>query len=838
MEPPRASWSVAMFVKAEHPGRQDPVPGEDSDSAITGGGRNRVFRYARPLSAAVFLLLVVASVSGSLLMRSVVRDTENRLVHERHVAVSVVLGSSIADMGRHTQALSSVLKSQNEDLAALFTAEYTTQKSDGVVEAAAAELKDGTFRMKFHAGSMPSPLLGQPVPPALTALLHRAASSSGPVAGLIAAGPGRILIVAQYAQPFVIWQETMLGGTTQISGADNPFRDLRGALFLGRVPDEAHLLLTTEPNLPVPGHTQTSTVPLGAMPDADVFTLVTSSIHPLVGQWTNHMPLILLASGLVIAIAVGSALNVLSRRRDYARAQVTSATVELAETNRELHRAERFLDRLIAAGPVVVLRVNAEDWRATYVSANLESRLGFTHDEALQPGFLRDHIDQRDHEAMREHVCALSGASSPSSLLEVRLAMPDGDVHWVSAMLVAEPDLPGEFLAYVQDVDVQRRAEQAQQAAVEAAQAANRSKSEFVSRMSHELRTPLNAVLGYSQLLQMDELTPTHAEAVAHILSGGRHLLGLINEILDISAIESGRLELNPETIDVELLVTAVVAMVRPQADAASISVVSKVQSGWVATADAQRTRQVLLNLLTNAVKYNRPAGKVSITCDTAPDGQIQLSVSDTGIGIAEERIELAFAPFERLDAQQTEVEGTGIGLWLSRRLADAMGGSLTCTSAVGAGTTFTLSLPSAQRPDAAPDQMAGNRVPNDDRSIVLHVDDHAPNRDLVDMIFARRSDINLVNASLGAEGLRKAVELRPAVVLLDLHLPDIDGREVLRRLRDTPETSDIPVVVLSADATPEQIERLVTDGAAVYLTKPIDVDELLSVVHELVAGS
>lgn len=397
-------------------------------------------------------------------------------------------------------------------------------------------------------------------------------------------------------------------------------------------------------------------------------------------------------------------------------------------------------------------------------------------------------------------------------------------------------------LGYVIDVDDRRRAEDAQSKAQDAADAANRAKSEFLSRMSHELRTPLNAVLGFGQLLEIEELSDAQRDAVDHILKGGRHLLGLINEVLDISRVEAGELSLSPEPVLAAELVQDAVDLMRPVADQRGIQLV--VDSSGVCDcyvfADRQRAKQVLLNLLSNAVKYNRPRGSVAVSCEQPADTRTCIiSVTDTGMGIPAERLGLLFTPFERLGAEQTGEEGTGIGLALSQRLAEAMGGTLKAVSTLGQGSTFTVELPRVEGPVERYERLNGGIQPAvelvERRRVVLHIEDNLSNLALVERVLAQRPGVEVVAAMHGGLGLELAREHNPVVVLLDLHLPDMDGEQVLQRLRDHPDTASIPVVIVSADATPGQVRRLLSAGAAAYLTKPIDVRELLRLIDEAV---
>jgi signal transduction histidine kinase/ActR/RegA family two-component response regulator len=384
--------------------------------------------------------------------------------------------------------------------------------------------------------------------------------------------------------------------------------------------------------------------------------------------------------------------------------------------------------------------------------------------------------------------------------------------------------------------------EQGQRQAREAAEEANRSKSEFLSRMSHELRTPLNAVLGFAQLLESEDLRESDHDSVKQILRGGRHLLDLINEVLDITRIETGTFQLSPEPVLASEVLAEIAELSSPLAAQANVNLVPGTTPGSCDShvlADHQRLKQILLNLVSNGIKYNRPGGTVALSCERMGATLMRIKVHDTGPGIRPEHRELLFTPFERLGAEQTSVEGTGIGLALSRRLAEAMGGTLDVETALGQGSTFWLELPIVEAPLDRYTRLHGDDdvpdlAPEGPTKRILYIEDNASNLQLVERILSRAGGVDLVSATHGRLGLELARQHQPALILLDLHLPDITGDEVLRQLRDDPQTAGIPVVIVSADATEGQVRRLLAEGARAYLTKPLDVGELRGLVASL----
>lgn len=371
--------------------------------------------------------------------------------------------------------------------------------------------------------------------------------------------------------------------------------------------------------------------------------------------------------------------------------------------------------------------------------------------------------------------------------------------------------------------------------AKEEADRANRAKSDFLSRMSHELRTPMNAILGFAQVLEMEETDPSKGEALEQIIKGGKHLLDLINEVLDISSIEAGRLTFCKQSVGIEEVLQEAVGLIAPLANARRIRIEDKCLGNGRRhiLVDRQRFKQVLINLLSNAVKYNRYEGCVTLSCEQTAFGRMRIKIADTGAGIAKDDLPRLFVSFERLNAGCSSTEGTGLGLALSKRLVELMGGEIGVESVPGQGSVFWVEMElMASSPDHTDTSVSSSAV-SDGSQTVLYIEDNLSNLKLIQRLMSRRPAVNLISAVRGKLGLELAQQHRPDLILLDLHLPDIPGHDVLARLRADPATDECPVVVISADATAVEIDRLRSAGAKHYLTKPLDVKQFLAVLDD-----
>jgi len=542
------------------------------------------------------------------------------------------------------------------------------------------------------------------------------------------------------------------------------------------------------------------------------------------------------ATGL-LALVLLAGLALLIRSVRHRRHAENAAELATAEADRA-HAENDRLAAIVDSSDDAILSMT-RDGVITSWNRGAERLYGYAAGEATGEhiGLLIPSERSGEERNILHHVLA----GEPLQHYETRRQRKDGTVVDVALTVSPIRDVGGQVTGastIARDISERRRTEDEARRAWTEAERANQAKSEFLSRMSHELRTPMNAVLGFAQLLELGEIDEQQRESIDQILRAGNHLLALINEVLDVARIEAGKLSLSVEPVDADEAIAEAVDLIRPLAADRSITI-SIAGGGTEAyvKADRQRLKQVLLNLLSNAVKYNRTDGLVEIGLERRADERLRITVSDTGPGIPPQQLERLFSPFERLDADAGQVEGTGLGLTLSKGLAEAMGGQMGVDSRVGKGSTFWLDLEAVESwVSVEPAESPFVRDPSDhgrQPGSMLYIEDNLSNVKLVEQVFTRFPHIELLVAMHGTLGLDLAREHRPDLILLDLHLPDLDGEEVLARLRREPDTATIPVVVLSADATPRRIERLLASGADDYLPKPLDIGRFMELLRD-----
>ena len=426
----------------------------------------------------------------------------------------------------------------------------------------------------------------------------------------------------------------------------------------------------------------------------------------------------------------------------------------------------------------------------------------------------------------------------------------DGSAFWANVVITAIRDQDGNlrgFAKLTRDLTERRKVDAELTDAKSAAERANLAKSNFLSGMSHELRTPLNAILGFAQLLESDTPPPTESqkEGIAQILQAGEFLLVLINEILDLAMIESGRLSWSQEPVSLTDVMLECQAMIEPQARKHGIRVVfPKLDSPCFVTGDRTRVKQVLINLLSNAIKYNQAGGSVAVEYSVSAPQRMRVSVRDTGAGLPPEKLAQLFQPFNRLGQEAGAEEGTGIGLVMAQRLIELMGGAIGVESTIGKGSVFWIELVVSTVPRVATGETElakPARPAVQDRAAqrtLLYVEDNPANLQLVVKIIARRPDIRLLTARTGILGIELARASRPDVILMDINLPGMSGIKAMQILRADTATAHIPIVALSANAIPRDIERGLQAGFFRYLTKPIKVNEFLETLDVALAFS
>lgn len=526
--------------------------------------------------------------------------------------------------------------------------------------------------------------------------------------------------------------------------------------------------------------------------------------------------------------------NKLRNRRDELEQEVARRTQELEKALMDA----RLLGEAVSQSAASILITDPQG-RIKYINPAFCQINGYDIQEIIdkQPSILNSGLQDRDfYKEMWKTI--QSGQIWSGTLKNKR---KNGELYWARLKISPVMDDQGEIVNYVGiETDITDFIE-----AKERAENANRAKSSFLSSMSHELRTPLNAIMGFSQLLDMGKKTPLSERQksyVANIKSASDHLLSLIDEVLDLARVEAGKMQFNIQNVNLRDTLDDCLQLAEGSYNTLNVTVIDETRSRLPALkVDPLRLRQVILNLISNAKKYNVENGKVFVSGELRPGSMFRLKIRDTGDGIPEYEHNKLFKPFQRLGAEKTQVEGTGIGLLLTKQIVEGMGGEIGFESSLGVGSTFWIDLPSygAQSMPATGFDFSEtlNMQCCDSLHTLLYVEDISINRELMTAIVDEIPNLNLICAETGRKGVELAKREKPHLIIMDINLPDMDGYEAFKLLKSDEETKNIPVVALSADAMEQAKMKASETGFVEYLTKPFNMADLLSVLNMTIDG-
>ena len=550
--------------------------------------------------------------------------------------------------------------------------------------------------------------------------------------------------------------------------------------------------------------------------------------------------------GAVIRNANGEALQMLGVVQDIHDRKM--AEISLAEREIQLREAQSL--------------ANLGNWRLEVTSGEMiwsdeVYRIFGLNPEAFEPDAKSLHMLVHSEDREQVNDAFYPQGNIPFRDVEYRIVRPDGTIRYVHELAQTVHSCNGEVEALIgtlQDITIQKLSEQEVLNARDEAQRANNAKSEFLSSMSHELRTPMNAILGFGQLLECDRsLTEDQAENVTEIITAANHLLLLINEVLDFSKIEAGGLSLDIEPVHLGNVIAECISLSASHAERSGIRLLDNSSNDIWVQADRVRLKQVLLNLVSNAIKYNHQGGEVVITTGLSNHGNGLISVTDTGLGLSAEQQRELFIPFNRLGAENSAIEGTGIGLSISKRIVDLMQAKMTVDSTPGKGSTFTIELPITESNESAEQVLSpwlkqeNSQQETSQQEIfqaeqssidfpaskVLYIEDNPANLKLVAHIIGRKKNIELISAHNAELGIELANSRHPNLILLDINLPGMDGYSVNRHIKSEKATQDIPVIAVTANAMEQDILRGKQEGFADYITKPINVNAFNALLDE-----
>jgi PAS domain S-box-containing protein len=528
---------------------------------------------------------------------------------------------------------------------------------------------------------------------------------------------------------------------------------------------------------------------------------------------------------------------------------ITADSMDITSTKQTeeiIQRNEQRLAAILSNSMDGIFSITAS---GTIVIANpaIEKLFGYSNSELIGQNILilLPESYRESHTQGLERYLKTGNGKVIGQLVEVEGLKKDGSVFPME-LAISEYIVENKstFIGNIRDITERKNTEKELMIAKESAEKSSHAKSEFLSRMSHELRTPMNAILGFTQLMTMDtasELTDLHKENLKRVSSSGNHLLELINDVLDIAGIESGNLAISINTFDIFPIVNNVILDSKSLADKNGISIDHQEiqEDACFANVDSLRFKQVVINMLSNAIKYNKPNGSIVISYEKQNNGRMRLGIQDTGHGIPDDKKNRLFKPFERFDVDAESIEGTGIGLTISKKLIELMNGTIGFESTLGKGSFFYIDFPICDKIPFSTQveknsDTTESSLTKSHKKKILCIDDIPSNMALVEQILFHRQHIKLLSASNALDGIEIASAETPDLILMDIQMPGIDGLTAFKKLQAINETADIPVIALTADAMDGDVEKAMAMGFKAYITKPIDVQIFLNTIDDI----